>query len=518
MLSLFENKVAEFMRGRAEFGSSDKILLGVSGGADSTALLYVMSALKKEGVINGELMCAHINHQLRGEEADEDERFVIAMAEGLKLAVTTRRVDVRGFAGKKKMSIETAGRQLRLESLVEIAKENGCRWIATGHQKNDNAETILQRLARGTGFRGLCGIWPVRTFGEDVSFVRPLLCVGRDEIVNYLMGRGLQWREDRTNVDYSYRRNYIRHRLLPELERECGGSVIGLLNELAEAARKYYSLVCGRADEVWPELTDFDGDSGVSHLDELRLDLEVFGQEAKAVKVELIRRGLERVGCGEGELTQRHYERILELALRLRSGQAEEDVSPPQGGETSPLDSKAARPAARTGGKGIELPGRFVVWREYRRLIFAKAGKVLKAGKQIGRSARIKVPGRVSFGRYLIEASVLEARDCDIERFKAWKSEYVEWFDFEEVKEPLAVRFRREGDRFWPLGMGGEKKVGKFLTAAKVPYNMRRKMLVVADSEKIIWVCPVRISEQTKVTKQTQKILELQIKDVGAEE
>jgi len=502
MLSVFEKKVAEFMAGRVAFGMGDssfapkglppspslwrtgrrtgKILLGVSGGADSTALLYVMSALKREGLLSGELMCAHINHQLRGEEADEDEEFVIVMAEGLKLAVTTRRVDVRGFAGEKKLSIETAGRQLRLSSLVEIAKENECRWIATGHQKNDNAETILQRLTRGTGFRGLGGIWPVRAFGEGISFVRPLLCVSRDEIVEYLKGRRLQWREDRTNVDYSYRRNYVRHQLLPALQRECGGSIVERLNELAEAARKFYSLVCGRVDEAWEKLVSFNGD-------DLKLDLEVFGAEAGEVKVELVRRGLEAVGCGERDLTQRHYERILELA--------EQDVS----------------------GKRIELPGGFVVRREYGKLIFAKAGKVLKAGKQIGRSARIKVPGQVSFGRYLIEASVLDTIGCDIKRFKAEKNEYVEWFDFEEVRELLVVRFRCEGDRFRPLGMGGEKKVGKFLTAAKVPYNMRRKVLIVADSEKIIWVWPVRISEQTKVTKQTQKILELQIKDVGAE-
>jgi len=480
MLTALEKKTAEFMAERAAFGPAGKILLAVSGGADSTALLYVMSALKKEGVINGELMCAHINHQLRAEESDEDEKFVVAQAKRLKVMVTTRRVDVRGFAQEKKLSIETAARQLRLASLAEIARTNNCRWIATGHQKNDNAETILQRLARGTGFRGLGGIWPVRAVGEGISFVRPLLCAGRDEIVEYLKSRGLQWREDRTNTDYSYRRNYIRHQLLPALQRECSGSLVEQLNELAEAARKFYSLVCGRADEVWGKLVSFNGD-------DLKLDLEVFGAEAAAVKVELVRRGLETVGCGEGELTQRHYERIMELAEQKASG------------------------------KEIELPGGYVIWREYGKLIFARAEERYKDREQVERSVKVNIPGQVRFGRYSIEARILDARGCDIEKFKAEKNEYVERFDLEEVKEPLVVRFRQVGDRFWPLGMEGEKKVGKFLTSVKAPYKMRRKAVIAADSEKIIWVWPVRISEKAKVTGRTQKILELQITDIVAE-
>ncbi|UCE99855.1 MAG: hypothetical protein JSV82_01975, partial [Planctomycetota bacterium] len=121
MVSVFENKVVEFMRGRFAFGASDRILLSVSGGADSTALLYVMSALKAEGVIRAELLCAHINHQLRGAEADSDEAFAVKQTEDLKLSVMTGRIDVRGYASERKLSIETAARQLRLESLVDIA-------------------------------------------------------------------------------------------------------------------------------------------------------------------------------------------------------------------------------------------------------------------------------------------------------------------------------------------------------------------------------------------------------------
>ena len=163
MLSEFEQKVGDFIKANELFGSADKVLLAVSGGADSTALLYAMHALSSENVLGAKLHCAHINHQLRGAEADSDEDFVIAQAAEQKLAVTTKRVDVRGFAGRNKLSIETAARKLRIKNLIELARANNCDCVATAHQKNDNAETILQRLTRGTGFRGLGG------FGRCVS-------------------------------------------------------------------------------------------------------------------------------------------------------------------------------------------------------------------------------------------------------------------------------------------------------------------------------------------------------------
>ncbi|MCH8121442.1 MAG: tRNA lysidine(34) synthetase TilS [Planctomycetes bacterium] len=195
MLLEFEQKVADFIKANKLFGSVDKVLLAVSGGADSTALLYAMRALSSENVFRAELLCAHINHQLREAEADLDEDFVIAQSARLKLAITTRRVDVRGYAGRNKLSIETAARELRIKNLLEIARANNCKTIATAHQKNDNAETILQRLTRGTGFRGLGGIWPMRVFGCEFKFVRPLLCVRRDEIIEYLEQRNLKWRQ-----------------------------------------------------------------------------------------------------------------------------------------------------------------------------------------------------------------------------------------------------------------------------------------------------------------------------------
>ena len=483
MLLEFEQKVADFIRANELFGSADKVLLAVSGGVDSTALLYAMAALSSENVFGAELLCGHINHQLRGAEADSDEDFVTAQAGELKLGITTRRVDVRGYAGRNKLSIETAARKLRIKNLLEIARANNCKAIATAHQKNDNAETILQRLTRGTGFRGLGGIWPMRIFADEFKFVRPLLCVRRDEIIKYLEQRNLKWRQDHTNADCTYRRNYIRHRLLPELQQDCSGSLVEQLSELSESARRFYKLVCSRADEVWQKAADCAGEK-------VTLDSKVLLAQSQPVMVELVRRSLTAVGCGERDLTQRHYEGILRLA--------EQNVS----------------------GRKIDLPGEFVVGAEYGNLIFSGPEKRPHSEEQIVESTEVEVPGQTRFGRNLVKATVLDAGcsmlhrkvSCgDTRRKTKSRIQFIERFDFDKIKPPLVVRFRKPGDRFVPLGLGEEKKVGKFLTAARVPQEVRQKLLIVADSERIIWIWPIRMSEQAQVTGGTRKMLQLQI-------
>jgi len=294
MLSEFEKKVVGFIKANELFGSADKVLLAVSGGADSTALLYAISSLRSRNIFKSELHCAHINHQLRAARADSDEDFVKTQAAKLKLAITARRVDVRRFAVGEKLSIETAARQLRIKNLIEIAQANNCRAIATAHQKNDNAETVLQRLSRGTGYRGLGGIWPMRIFNDEFKFVRPLLCVDRVQIIEYLQQRNLKWQQDHTNADCTYRRNYIRHRLLPELQQDCTGSLIEQLSELSESARRFYKLLCRRANEVWPKAAECAGEK-------VTLDSKMLLAQPQPVIVELLRRGLTALGCGEGK-------------------------------------------------------------------------------------------------------------------------------------------------------------------------------------------------------------------------
>jgi len=477
MDSGFENKVGKFIARHDLFAGESKVLAAISGGADSVALMHVLAALRERGVTSAEFICAHINHQLR-DEADGDEEFVAAEAERLGISVVTRSVDVRGFGARNKLSIESAGRMLRMQCLVEIARGRRCSAVVTAHHKDDNAETIIQRLVRGTGFRGLGGIWPNRTFESGIRFLRPLLCVTRVEIIEYLEQRKLRWCVDETNLDCRYRRNFIRHRLIPEVQRDCSVSVSEMLLELAESSRDLCLRVCERSDEVWRVAAQSEGD-------EVTLDAGQLQSFSTVVKVEVLRRSLVELGSGERDLTERHYEQMLKLAG--------ENVS----------------------GREIELPGGFLCRREYGKLVFSRVLQESRERDETLHRMEINVPGQTQFGGYVVDARIIDPEHDGLDKFKVGKDTCVEWFDLDKLIGALTVGFRREGGRFWPLGLSGEKKLGKFFTTEKVPRKVRDKALVVADIEKIIWVWPIRMGEQAKVTNETVKILELKIKETN---
>ena len=150
------------------------------------------------------------------------------------------------------------------------------------------------------------------------------------------------------------------------------------------------------------------------------------------------------------------------------------------------------------------------VWREYEDLIFAAAQTRIASAAQMPKAVTLQIPGKTKFGNYSIEAKVLAAKQNNFEEFKATKTPFVEWFDLDKLQMPLMVRARLPGDKFVPLGLAAEKKVGKFLTLAKIPSKTRRELLIIADRQKIIWLCPIRICEPAKVTNQTSSILQLQ--------
>jgi tRNA(Ile)-lysidine synthase len=466
----------EFIRRHELFARAQGILLAVSGGADSTALLHILQSLRAGKFIDAQLVCAHINHKLRGTQSDGDEQLVIEQATELGLAVVTRAVDVRAYAHAHRLSIETAARQLRITSLREIADQHGCAWIATGHQKNDNAETVIHRLSRGTGLRGLAGIRPGRRFDDGAWFASPLLCLTRDEVTTYLAKRRRRWREDHTNVDLAHTRNYIRHRLLPVLQQEARGSIVEELSELAAAAGKLYDRIRREAEEARSKL--------VRHADAQAVVVASgLASLFEPVAIELIRQVLADLGCGERNLMRQHYRGILELARQhLR-------------------------------GKAVSLPTGFVARREGDRIVCSVPVRAYERTPYgvTTNSAVLQIPGRTRFAGYEIDVRILERHEAEPVEIKGGKRGSIEYLDLDRVRPPVIVRLRRPGDRFRPLGMAGEKKVGKFLTTAKVPREVRERIVIFADQEKILWVYPIRIGEQAKVTDATQRILALTV-------
>ncbi len=471
-----EKKVADFVALHGIFAGAARILVAVSGGADSVSLLHVLKTLRDQGHIQAELVGAHVNHRLRDRASDDDERFVVEHMGRLDLPVVTRAVDVRTHAKEHKLSLETAGRQLRLAALAEIARQHGCSWVATGHHRDDNAETLIHRLRRGTGFRGLAGIRPVRPFGDRLWLARPLLCATRDEILRYLCEHNLSWREDHTNADVAYTRNYIRHTLLPSLQQDSQVPLVEALSDLALAAVRLHDRVRRDAEKAWDALAQSNNHS-------VRIDAAGLAILPEMVAIEVIRHALVSLGSGERDLTERHYRSILHMARR------------------------------RTTNEGISLPAGFSARYESGGVVLRRGpSRACDACNTTGKSACVlAIPGSTRCCGYEIDAKVLARDEIDIGKIADDKGPYTEYLDWDRIESPVVMRRRLAGDRFEPLGLGAAKKIGKFLTTAGVPRQLRERVVVLADQEKVIWVCPVRIAESVKLTEQTQRILALTV-------
>jgi len=469
-----ERKVADFIRGMDLFSGARRVLLAVSGGVDSVALLHVMHRLTAQEVIGVELLCGHINHGLRGAASDDDEAFVVQESRELNLPVASRTVNVRAHAQEHHLSTETAARQLRLNTLIEIARAHGCAAIAMGHQKNDNAETIIQRLGRGTGLRGLGGIWPSRWAGDGLMLVRPLLVCSRIEIVEYLRSRKLSWRDDHTNSDCIYTRNRIRHCLLPALQARSDSPLVEELASLAASARKLYARVADEAREAATQFVEF-------RAAEADIDASALAGLPEAGGVELRRLTLAKLGLGERDMTRGHYRGLLALAR------------------------------CASGGQTVSLPGGFCAQRGRNTIALRRPPGQNQQGPC---PVELQIPGTTRFGSCRIDAQILDAGQIKPAAITGKKNPFQEYLDLGRIRPPLVVRPRRPGDRFVPLGQHGQKKVGKFLTAAKVPDNLRARAFVIEDVQAILWVCPIRISDRAKVTENTSIILDLSVAEV----
>lgn len=480
-----EKSVADFLRIHRIFTGADGVLVAVSGGADSICLLHVLKTLRDQGSFDARLVCAHVNHGLRGRAGDADEQSVIEHASSLGLPVVARSIDVRAHAETHQLSIETAGRQLRLAALAEIVREQGCSWVATGHHKDDNAETIIHRLRRGTGFRGLAGIRPIRRLGDGLWLARPLLCVTRDEIVRYLREYALQWREDHTNADTTYTRNYIRHILLPLLQQESRTCLAEGLSDLALSAGRLHDRIRQEVEKARIGMTQPGEDA-------VRIDATGLALLPELVATELIRQTLVSLGSGERDLTERHYRNILRLARR------------------------------RTTNEAVSLPGGFCARCESAQVVLSRGTSHARHSRhstpRFGAQSApciVTIPGRTQFRGYEIDARILGRDEIDAREITGNKGPFTEYMDWNRVKPPVVVRSRLPGDRFEPLGLGAAKKVGKFLTTAKVPRELREHTIVFADQERMLWVCPVRIAEPVRVRDGTQRLLKLTVSGTG---
>ncbi len=440
------------------------------------ALLHGLLGLARDGAWPLRLHVAHLNHGIRGAEADADEEFVRRQAAGLSLPCTYERVDVPAEAARSGRSVEETARDCRYRFFERVCLQTDSRVVAVGHHADDNAETIVQRLFRGTGLHGLAGIRPSRRLSPngDVRLVRPMLSMRRARIREFLEANGIAYRHDSTNDAVHATRNRIRHEILPLIERCINAQGVEALLRLADQAAGLDEYLRETAEKIL-ETVVVDHDAG-----ELILDAALLTRRRRILQTEVIRQALCRVGCTEGELNARHLTSVADLAADVGSG------------------------------RSIDLPGGVSVAKSYTKLIIARADSTAAAAVV---EVALGVPGRAHLPeqRLEIEASIEPAVEGVASRLKEIRPDGEEWLDWDAVTPPLAVRGRRCGDRFRPLGMPAEKKVAEFLLDEKVPQSQRERTAVLCDQKGPLWVIPFRIDHRARITENTRRILRLRL-------
>lgn len=440
------------------------ILAAVSGGADSTAMLHALAALARASGFK--VSTAHLNHRIRGRSAERDAQFVRECASRLGVRCYCGSVDVPALARRRGLSIEMAARQARYDFLERIALRIGADAVATAHTADDQAETVLLKLARGAGSGGLGGIAPVAWRG-GVTIVRPLLTATRDQVIRYLESRRLAWREDETNRDRQYLRNRVRHVVLPSLARQLNPRIRENLARAAELVRADNEVLDG-----------------------------------------MVRQWQARHCPPGGQLPRRALLR-LPLGLRRRIVQAwlAERGMAPEKIEFAVVEQVLALATGSAGSATLSLPDGQIVCREYNRLrVFAKTA----AGKS-GFRVPLKVPGVTRVPAIGVKVVVEVKPGVDKPR-PVGPGNYPALASLGRVeRRGLVIRSWRPGDRIRPFGMRGSKKIHDILVDAKVPRADRGRIPVVAHGDTIVWLPGYRVASGWEVRDSRRPALQLRI-------
>lgn len=464
----FQAKVREYIRRHRLVVPGMRVLVGVSGGPDSVALLEVLCRLREPLEISVEV--AHLNHRLRGAAADADSRYVRELAADFGLPCMVEEADVAAYREEHGLSTQVAAREVRYRFFLRAARVTGSTRVALGHHADDQAETILHHFLRGTGPAGLAGMSPLRP-----PFIRPLLFLRRREIEIYCRERGLNPRRDASNLDPAYTRNRLRHTLLPLLETEYNPNLVTALYRLGEICREENDYLNGLAAEAFRRVA-------------VRVDgcVRIQAAELAALPPALGRRVV-RDACQDlaGEpppLDFDHVERVLRLAR------------------------------SAVGGRRLDLPRGLTVEKQADLVIFSRW---VSPPETVSWCYELRVPGRTELpvvGRHLT-AEILPAGD--LLSPKALRSGQA-LVDLESLVLPLCVRNRRPGDVFAPRGVGGRMKLKEFLINCKVPRFERDRIPLVFDrKDRLVWVAGYRSADFCKPGPQTRTALLLTVFERG---
>lgn len=455
-----QKKVLDFIRKYQMLLSGDMVVAGVSGGADSVCLLHLLACLREEMKLS--VRAVHIHHGLRGEEADRDARYVEELSRTWKVPCVVVHVDAAEYAREHGLSLEEAGRLLRYQVLQDQAaemseessrKRSGERppvvKIAVAHHQDDQTETILHNLLRGSGLKGLGGMSPVRG-----QIIRPLLSCSRSEILNWLQTHQLDHCQDSTNDETDYTRNKLRHLVLPLLQKE--------INAAASEHIRYTGAMAAEADEYLRE------EAGRWLSQEMLLEtgragvpVERLLRQKDILQKYILFGLLELMAEGRKDLSAVHLEALLGL---LQKGV----------------------------GARCDLPYALTAWRSYGELwIEKKQNKI-----SVDDLSKKEVP-----------KLDMQVFPCEKHQ-EIPQNRYTKWLDYDRIKGTLSVRFRQTGD-YITLKGGKKKTIKSFMIDEKIPREERDHVLLLAEGSHVLWIVGYRISEYYKVSDHTKQILQV---------
>ncbi|MBZ0199077.1 MAG: tRNA lysidine(34) synthetase TilS [Ignavibacteriaceae bacterium] len=446
-----EQKVLKFIDKKNLLEKNDKVLVALSGGPDSVFLLLLLYKYKKK--YNLTIGALHVNHKIRGSDADGDEKYCKGLCTKLDVDFYSIKKDVKSFSNRNKVSLEEAGRIIRYRAFEKIAAAYSYNIIATAHHGSDNVETVLLNLIKGAGLRGLSGI----PFKRG-KIIRPLLVLSKNEIIVWLNSNQIETRTDKSNLNIEFERNYLRNEIIPRLKEKFNPSLEETFLRTSEIFRLQSELVISLSQDLL--INAFSTDSNGLHL-----DINKLTDVHPALVSALLKQKID-----EHFSTEINYDDIQRIDALIKKQR----------------------------GKKIELTAGIVCFREKGELIFS-----VNKPKTASEVIRLQIGETVPLVGKRLSIKSIAKNKIDF-------TDGTEYIDREKISgKSFLLRPWQPGDKFIPLGMRGTKKISDFLTEQKISSAKKKEQLVLINGEQIVWVVGLRIDNRFKLNDETRKVLKL---------
>lgn len=498
MRTRLERRVLQHVRAAGMLRAGDRVGVAVSGGADSVALLRLLKATRNELGIT--LSVLHFDHQLRGAESEMDGQFVLELARALGLECILERANVGGEAKRRHLNLEEVGRRLRYGFFERVIKRGAATHVAVAHTADDQAETVMAHLIRGTGTTGLAGIYPIAG-----AVVRPLLGFRRAELRDYLKGMGQTWREDASNQDPHRLRARIRAQLLPQIERDFSPRIAEHLCELARFCREEQVFWEALVDERYDALVRCEGEAQAISVEDL---VGPFGRGANTSKREESWDGEQRQARQADQPWRALTERLVRRLYRAARGDRRE-----LGAEHVEQVIRLAT-QSRSGCR-VELPGGIGVERRFGEVLFLP-----RQAAEAGQGPRETVQHPIAY-QYVIDLPARGMADVSVPELGVrFCLKLIDWIgtrsetkgdsqvlDVESLRAPLILRNWRPGDAYTPYGRRQTRKLKQMLLAARVPVRARKGWPVLESAGQVVWARGMPVAAGFSARGVTRRVL-----------